>query len=248
MRPADIAARPCTMAYQIGTIRSLLTGVYEGDVTFQALANYGNFGLGTFDEVDGEMIALDGHFYRIDARGSAHPVSPDRKTPFGVVTHFQEVEQQPLQTFEDLDSLQKHISTFFESKNIIYAVRIEGKFTYVKVRSEHPQPPGHRPLSETMTKVQTTFTFQEIQGTMVGFWFPKYLQAINVPGFHFHFLDSSRTIGGHLFALHLHKGSLQIMPLFDFGMHLLHTPLFEQVDLNSRGDAAATERVEKERT
>ena len=239
------AEKSCTMAYQIGTIRSLITGVYEGDITFRALANYGNFGLGTFDGVDGEMIALDGDFYRIDARGKSHQVSPDRKTPFGIVTHFQEIETKPLHAFQDLGSLQENITSFFESKNIIYAIRIDGSFKSVKLRSEHPQPSGHRPLSETMARVQTTFTFQEINGTMVGFWFPQYLQAINVPGFHFHFLDSSHTMGGHLFEVELHQGSLQLMPLFDFGMHLLHTPLFEQADLNST-HTSAIDKVEKE--
>ena len=241
----DTAVKSCTMAYQIGTIRSLLTGVYEGDVTFKALENYGDFGLGTFDGVDGEMIALDGNFYRIDARGNAHPVSPEMKTPFGVVTHFQEIEKKTLHSFQDLGSLQEYITPLLESKNIIYALRVDGNFKSVKVRSEHPQPPGHRPLSETMASVQTTFTFREIRGTMVGFWFPEYLKGINVPGFHFHFLDSSHTSGGHLFELDLQQGTLQLMPLFDFGMHLLHTPLFEQVDLNSTVDAA-TDKVEKE--
>lgn len=54
------------MLYQVGFIRSLLTGVYEGDVCFDELAHYGNFGLGTFNAVNSEMIALDGCFYRID--------------------------------------------------------------------------------------------------------------------------------------------------------------------------------------
>ena len=241
-----ITATPGNMAYQIGTIRSLLTGVYEGDLSFAALAHYGDFGLGTFDGVNGEMIALDGHYYRIDAKGNAHAVDPDMKTPFSVVTHFKEVEKQPLHAFNDLVSLQECISDFFESENIIYALRIEGNFARVNVRSEHPQPAGHKPLSETISQVQTKFTFHEMTGTMVGFWFPEYMKAINVPGFHFHFLDSAHKVGGHLFDLQLQQGTLQVMPLFDFGMHLIHTPLFEHVDLNCSNDAA-TNKVESDK-
>ena len=33
------------MLYQVGTINSLLGGVYEGDVSFADLAHYGDFGL-----------------------------------------------------------------------------------------------------------------------------------------------------------------------------------------------------------
>ncbi len=180
------------MLYQIGTIRSLLTGVYEGDLNFEELAHYGDFGLGTFDAVNGEMIALEGHFYRIDADGNAHAVKPGMKTPFAVVTHFRGAEEYPLDAVTDLQSLQQYIAAKFESKNLIYALRIKGDFVQVDLRSEHPQPPGHKPLGETISQLQNAFSFKNIQGTMIGFWFPEYMKAINVPGFHFHFLDAAQ--------------------------------------------------------
>jgi acetolactate decarboxylase len=221
------------MVYQIGTIRSLLTGVYEGD-----------FGLGTFDAVNGEMVALDGHFYRVDAEGRAHPVDAGMKTPFAVVTHFRGAEKRSVRNITGLSSLQSIISATFESRNIIYAVRCEGDFARVNVRSEHPQPEGHLPLSETIAQVQTNFQLADISGVMVGFWFPEHMKAINVPGFHFHFLDTHHAAGGHVFDLELRQASFEVMPIFDFGVHLLHTPLFEQVDLG-RDDDAATHAVEQ---
>ncbi len=235
---------PRDMVYQIGTIRSLLTGVYEGDLRFDELAHYGDFGLGTFDAVNGEMVALDGHFYRIDAAGHAHPVDPEMKTPFAVVTHFRGAEKRTIGHLEGLASLQRCVSAVFESRNIIYAVRLEGDFIRINVRSEHPQPEGHLPLSETIAQVQTILEFKNVQGVMVGFWFPEHMKAINVSGFHFHFLDAGHAVGGHVFDLRLRRASFEVMPIFDFGMHLLHTSLFEQVDL-SRDDDAATGAVEK---
>jgi acetolactate decarboxylase len=233
------------MLYQIGTIRSLLTGVYEGDLSFEELAHYGDFGLGTFDAVNGEMIALEGHFYRIDADGKAHPVRSSMKTPFAVVTHFRGAESYPLGGVNDLQSLQQFIAGKFESKNLIYALRIRGDFAQVDLRSEHPQPPGHRPLGETIPQLQRSYSFREVQGNMVGFWFPEYMKAINVPGFHFHFLDAAHTVGGHLFNMQLHSGTLELLTLFDFGMHLIHTPLFEHVNLDTDSDADL-KKVEKE--
>ena len=41
------------MLYQVGTSNAILAGVYEGDAFFADLANYGNFGLRTFDAVNG---------------------------------------------------------------------------------------------------------------------------------------------------------------------------------------------------
>ena len=60
--------------YQTSTINALLNGVYDGEVTFQELKEHGNFGLGTVDALDGEMIALDGKFYQIKTDGKAYSI------------------------------------------------------------------------------------------------------------------------------------------------------------------------------
>ncbi len=233
-----------SMLYQVGTINSLLAGVYEGDIFFEELTYYGDFGLGTFDAVNGEMIALNGNYYRIDADGNAHTISPKMKSPFSVVTHFKEEMQDDIASFSDVDSLKKYITSKFESENIIYAILIDGDFSQVDLRSEHPQPKGHKPLSQTISQVQTKYTLDTIKGTMVGFWFPQYMKSINLPGFHFHFIDSEYKKGGHLFDMKLNHGRLKIMPIFNFGMHLIHTPLFEHTNLNSdfNNDAKKVEK------
>lgn len=232
------------LVYQVGTIRSLLTGVYEGDLRFDELAHYGDFGLGTFDGVNGEMVALDGEYFRIDALGCAHRVDPEMKSPFAIITRFHGTDALTLHDPLDFAGLKSRIHSRFESDNIIYAVRIHGKFDQVDARSEHPQPEGHRPLSETIAQVQTQLCYKDIEGTMAGFWFPQHMKAINVPGFHFHFLADNRTVGGHVFDLKLRKVKVEVMPVFDFGMHLLHTPLFEHADLSFESDAA-TRQVEQ---
>ncbi len=41
----------------------------------------------------------------------------------------------------------------------------------------------------------------------------------------------------------IENGGLGIMPIFDFGMHLIHTPLFEHANMS--GDfGSASEKVE----
>ena len=81
--------------FQTSTIAALLDGAYDGDVTFAELAERGDFGLGTLDGCDGEMIALDGSFLRADVEGRLHPVPPEARTPFAVVTRF-----RPLHSLE----------------------------------------------------------------------------------------------------------------------------------------------------
>ena len=75
--------------YQVSTINAILDGVYDGDVTYAELARHGDFGLGTFNHLDGEMVAVDGRFFHLRSDGSATPVAPEERTPFAAVTFFE---------------------------------------------------------------------------------------------------------------------------------------------------------------
>src|SRR6186997_2665519 len=75
--------------FQASTIGALLKGAYEGDVTFRELAEHGDLGLGTLNGLDGEMIALDGSFFRADVDGNIGPIDPETATPFAVVVPFE---------------------------------------------------------------------------------------------------------------------------------------------------------------
>src|SRR6478752_2893720 len=75
--------------FQASTIGALLDGAYDGDLTFAELAEHGDLGLGTVNALDGEMIAVDGEFLRVDAAGDVHPVAAEERTPFAVVTWFE---------------------------------------------------------------------------------------------------------------------------------------------------------------
>src|SRR6186997_898171 len=83
------AEREPHVLFQASTIGALLDGAYEGDLSFAELAEHGDLGLGTLNGLDGEMIALDGSFYRADVEGRVHPVAAREKTPFAVVTNFE---------------------------------------------------------------------------------------------------------------------------------------------------------------
>ena len=74
--------------FQVSTSSALTEGVYQGAVTIGDLKQNGDFGLGTFEDLDGELIALDGHFYRVDATGAAGEAPNEAIVPFSVVTDF----------------------------------------------------------------------------------------------------------------------------------------------------------------
>ena len=59
------------VVFQSSTINALLKGVYDGEVSFGELKRNGDFGIGTFNALDGEMIGLDGTFYQIKVDGAS---------------------------------------------------------------------------------------------------------------------------------------------------------------------------------
>ena len=50
--------------YQVSTLQALMLGYSRAVIPVSELLNHGNIGLGTFKDVDGEMIVLDGSCYR----------------------------------------------------------------------------------------------------------------------------------------------------------------------------------------
>jgi acetolactate decarboxylase len=56
--------------------------------------------LGTFEGLDGELIAIDGKFYQVKGDGEVKIVTDDLKTPFSAVTFFQ--KEQSLSLLGDI--------------------------------------------------------------------------------------------------------------------------------------------------
>jgi acetolactate decarboxylase len=183
--------------YQVSTIDALMEGVYDGEVTFDELAKHGDFALGTFNALDGEMIGLYGNFYQIKVDGKAYPAAGDMKTPFAVVTFFDSDRTVKLTPGDDFERLKLTVDDAMPTKNIFYAVKVEGTFKYIKVRSVPKQERPYRKLVEVV-KDQAVFEYYDIEGTVVGFWCPDYAKGVNVPGYHFHFISKDGTVGGHI--------------------------------------------------
>lgn len=183
--------------FQTSTINALLEGVYDGDTTFNELKKHGDFGIGTFNELDGEMIGLENKFFQIKADGKVYPVDAGMKTPFAMVTFFEPDKTVLLDKSMDCKQMEQYVDNLLPTQNIFYAVRIEGDFTYIKTRSVPRQNKPYPRLVEVV-KNQPTFEFHNVKGTIAGFWLPDYMKGINVPGYHFHFITDDRKTGGHL--------------------------------------------------
>jgi acetolactate decarboxylase len=235
MRRADLhAERDPHVLFQASTIGALLDGAFDGDLSFAELAEHGDLGLGTLNGLDGEMIALDGEFFRADVDGAVDRIAPDAKTPFAVVTRFEpEVDERiggPLSHAELLARLDALVPTAASS----CAIRLDGRFELVRARSVPAQSLPYRPLAEVVAD-QHVFELEDVAGTMLGFRFPAYAEGIEVGGYHLHFISDDRARGGHVLDSRTDGLRARLDPSND-----LHVELPPRIELAAPDLAAAT--------
>ena len=202
-------------AFQVATISSLLAGGYDGDTTIGQLLRHGNFGLGTFNGVDGEMMVLDGRVYRGKTDGGAELVAKSELTPFAVVVRFRPQGSLRVAGGQSLEQLRATLDALPYSASRILAVRIDGRFETIKIRSEPKQTPPYRPLAEVIRDRQVVHTLEGVQGTLIGFRFPAAASSVNVAGWHFHFLTADRKRGGHVLDLTTGAGRALLQEISD---------------------------------
>lgn len=220
--------------FQTSTIEALLGGNYDGDVTFAELEDRGDFGLGTLDALDGEMVALGGDFYQVRADGRAHAIDGRARTPFAVVTFFEPGPAHEISAPTDFDGLCALIDRLAGEARGCCAVRVDGYFDRVKTRSVPRQRRPYPPLVEVV-QAQPTFELRDVAGSLVGFRFPDHARGLNVAGYHFHFITDDRGAGGHVLACRIVRGEVLIDHEADLRLELppgvdLPDPSVEQGD------------------
>ena len=232
------------MLYQVSTIDALMQGVYDGVQPFSEVRRHGDFGIGTLDALDGEMIALDGMYYQVRADGIAYPVPDAMTTPFATVTFVEPNLRITTDRPMNYSVLSTYLSERIPSQNMVYAIRINGTFPAMKVRSVPIQAPPYLPLTAAVAN-QTVFVYSGAKGTVVGFFMPKFFSALNVPGYHLHFISEDRKSGGHILDMTTGAGitaELDITP--NFAMSLPTHGAFAGADLSQdhTADLAKVER------
>jgi acetolactate decarboxylase len=205
-------------AFQTSTLGALLDARYDGDVAIGELHRHGDFGLGTFDALDGELVMLDGEVWRAGADGDLNRPADDVGTPFAVVTRFDADVEVTLDAPIDHEALvaliERHVA-----EHGCAAVRFDGRLEQVHARSVPRQLPPYRPLAEVAAE-QHVFDITASDGSLVGFRFPAETGTINLPGYHLHVATADRTRGGHVLRARVGPGTLALDHLDDLHMEL----------------------------
>ena len=204
---------PENKMYQVSTLQALALGYSRAVVSAGELLQKGDTGLGTFENVDGEMIVMEGRCYRADQDGQVSVVDPKTGVPFAAVARLYGEHRFELNAMPNIDSVRAELTERIEGRfglNSMHVVRIDGEFEKVDARSESPYRSHHVTLKEILGKTQKAFVFENIRGSLVGVYFPDFMDGINMPGWHLHFLSEDRTKGGHVFDVSVREGTAMV--------------------------------------
>ena len=185
--------------YQVSTISALQENAYDGTTSVGMLKQHGDVGIGTFNALDGEMILLDGTVYRFGSDGSVTEMNDRAFTPFAAVTFFEPDFTQALTPMTTFGDFRSQADKMLPTLNLPYAVRIDGLFRTVKTRAPRRQARPYPRLIDALAN-QPEFHYHDVEGTLVGFRLPQYINGINVPGWHLHFISADRSKAGHVLS------------------------------------------------
>ncbi len=202
--------------YQVSTYDLLESGDYDGTITVEELMRNGTVGVGTFDNLDGELTMFDGVVYQITADGMVSEVPGNETIPFANAVFFEPSDTFTLRNVNG-SALEEMILSRLPDTNVTYAIRIDGIFSEVTARSVPEQTEPYPALPEVIEH-QSVFNLTNTSGTVIGFWFPDRMQGINYAGYHFHYLNDARNAGGHVLDLVLENGTVSIDPIGSFAL------------------------------
>ncbi|GAB4391853.1 MAG: acetolactate decarboxylase [Gammaproteobacteria bacterium] len=220
--------------YQIGMIKSLSAGVFEGTTTYAQLAKLGDFAVGTFNDLNGEMGANDGKFYRFQSDkepyGKLIPVASTDISPFAQVVYFKPTKKMLISNIENFKNLNAAIEKQLPNKNIPYAIRIKGKFENAKLRSLSKQKAPYPKLS-VAAKSAAYYSMDKAEGTLVGYWFPALLNNLGPEKSHFHLISQKANMGGHLLDVKVKDAVVEIQPIHDVKILLPNNKVFARTTI-----------------
>jgi acetolactate decarboxylase len=194
--------------YQLATFNTFSNGGYAGFMSYSELEKHGDFGIGTFDGLDGEMLAVNGIYYQIPWDGKPRVATGNMEAPYATVTFF-DVDQSFAVGGVNYTQLKAEIDSALPSKDAIYAIKVTGTFDFAQTRSPAKQNQPYQPLSVALQN-QAVFNLTDVSATAVGFWFPASMDGVDYVGYHLHLITDDASAGGHLLDCIIRNATVEI--------------------------------------
>ena len=222
--------------FQVSTLQALALGFSKSVITVGELLQNGDTGLGTFEDVDGEMIVLDGKCYRAKNNGDVVIAENERGVPFASVCRFKSNRTEEFEKIDTIEKLKEWLTLCIEEDfglNSMYSVKISGDFAKVDARSESGTQAHHLALKDALSVTQKAFIFENIKGALVCVYYPDYMDGINAAGWHMHFISEDRKNGGHVFDVSINQGKADFCRITSLEIRIPDSPAFDTYALKS---------------
>jgi acetolactate decarboxylase len=210
-------AKPDSL-FQLAAFNTFAQGNYSGIMTYAELSEHGDFGIGTFDGLDGEMIALEGVFFQVPSSGVPQEASSTQTAPYATLTFF-DADQTFTVSNMAYTQLKTAIDSQLPSSDAIYAIKIHGTYTYAQTRSPEKQALPYPDINDAL-KTQAVFNLTEASATAVGFYFPRSLDGVDYAGYHLHLITDDHTAGGHLLDCVIDKVTVELDQINSYNLIL----------------------------
>jgi acetolactate decarboxylase len=204
--------------YQVAAFNTFSEGNYAGVLSYGELERHGDFGIGTFDGLNGEMIAVNGVFYQIPSDGKPVKVNDSQTCPYATVTYFHS-DQTIAVTSMNYTQLKAMLDETLASPNAIYAIKVTGSFSWAQTRSPLQQTQPYPNLT-TALKNQSVFNLNDTSATAVGFWFPNSMNGTDYAGYHMHLITEDHSAGGHLLDCTISNATVELEKINNFDLWL----------------------------
>ncbi len=233
--------------YTFGHASAFIGGLYDAHIAYGEIKPYGNFGLGAPDKLDGEIVIFDNKFYQTQSSGKTSEVKDIEQTPFVIINNFKSDKSIKKAGTLTKDQLFRLLDSVLTKKNGIYAIHIRAKFITVKTRAfpKITQKP-YQPMAQLLS-LQQFFNFENLEGDLIGYRLPSYMEGANISGYHFHFLSDDKSKGGHIIDLTMNDITIEIDELDGFSIQPPPTEAFQNFDLEKdrRNEVKAVELGKK---
>lgn len=215
--------------FSAGYAAGFIGGLYDAWYPYKSLEQHGDFGLGAPACLDGEIVMSHGRIYQTRVTGKTTLMDDTGKTPYAIVCFFQKDTILKPGKPMSKEALYQYLDSVLSNKNGLYAIHITGSFRYVKTRAFPPVQKPYLPLAAMLDK-QHFFEFRNINGELIGYKLPAFLEGAHISGSHFHFLSDNKEAGGHLIDVITDNIAIEVETLNSYTMNIPQTNEFRNFD------------------
>ncbi len=219
--------------YSYSVLAGLNNSVFSGNLKIADFKTKGDLGLGTYEDLNGEMVFLDATAWQVLENGNIVEANNETTTPYAVATFFEEDGFVSISDTINYEKLKTIILDTITSENYFYAFKITGTFDSILCGGAPKQDKPYTKTLGEIVPVRPKFKAESISGTIVGFYSPSYVGEVTLAGFHLHFISNDRSIGGHLIDFKSSDLKVSFDETKSMTFDLSDNKLFKDVNLKS---------------